>query len=230
MEQHHAALWQVFSHVAKPLRTVTIAGRRTDQTALYNFHESVIDALRPVFQEGIKSVLVTAPTKTTYTADFMDHVRKHHAYLLQSKRPHRAAFIELAGSADQPHTVAALMNTPRVRRLIAETTADEADHLVDALNEQLFGVHTDTVVLYTLREIETWIYGSQAQSDRRTSYLLLTDAYVAVGPEKARVHRLLQIAKNKQVQTRIVNADTPAGQRISQLGGVVLFTLTTAQR
>lgn len=227
MEPDHAALWQVFSHVAKPLRPVKLEGRRTDPTARYNFHESIIDALRPAFQEGVKSVIVTAPTKTTYTVDFMNHVRKHHAYLLQSNRPHRAAFIELTGSADQPHTVAALMNTPRVRRLIAETTADEADHLVDALNAQLFGADTDTVVLYTLGEIEQWIYGLQGPSDRQTAYLLLTDAYLAASREKARVHRLLQIATNRQVATRIVPADTAAGARISQLGGVVLFTLPT---
>lgn len=229
-EEHHAVLWQVYSNVAKQLLTLEIGGRRTDQKAMYNFYEAVIDALRPVLGEGVRSVIVTAPVKTTYAADFMSHVRIHHAYLLQSKRQNRAAFTELAGSADQPHNVTELVKTKRFRRLIAETTSGEADHIVDALNERLFGVDSDSIVLYTLREIEDVIYGSKGQTNLRSGYLMLTDEYLAVSKEKDRIHRLLQISKNKKVKTRIVKTETPAGQRISQFGGVVFFTLNTSPR
>jgi hypothetical protein len=34
----------------------------------------------------------------------------------------------------------------------------------------------------------------------------------------------LQIANNKEVKTRIIDAETSAGKRISQLGGAVYFT------
>jgi stalled ribosome rescue protein Dom34 len=229
-EEHHAVLWQVFSNVTKQLLTLKIAGRRTDQKTMYNFHEAVIDALRPVLGEGVRSVIVTAPMKTTYAADFMSHVRIHHAYLLQSKRQNRATFTELAGSADQPHNVAELVKTTRFRRLVAQTTAGEADHIVDALNERLFSVNSASMVLYTLGEIENRIYGTRGQSNLDTGYLILTDEYLTVSSEKDRVHRLLQIAKNKNVRTRIVNAETPAGHRIGQLGGIVLFTASTTQR
>jgi len=229
-EEHHAVLWEVFSNVAKPLFTVEIGGRRTDQMALYNFHESIIAALRPALKEGVRSIIVTAPMKMKYTAAFMDHVRKHHAYLLKSKRQHMTVFTELAGSADQPHNVADLVKTTRFRRLVAETTAGEADHIVDALNERLFSVNSVSVVLYTLGEIEDRIYGARGQSNLDTGYLILTDEYLTVSPEKDRVHRLLQIAKNKNVRTRVVNAETPAGHRIGQLGGIVLFTASSTQR
>lgn len=229
-EEHRAVLWRVFSNVLKQHLTLEIGGRRTDKKALYNFHESMIDALRPVLEEGVRSVIVTAPMKTTYAADFMDHVQRHHAYLLRSKRQNRAAFAELVGSADQSHNVAELVKTREFRRLIAETTSGEADHIVDALDERLFGINSNSVVLYTLREIEDMIYGPKGQNNLRMSHLLLTDKYLASSKEKDRVHRLLQISKNRKVKTRVVNAETSAGKRISQFGGIVFFTMSASQQ
>lgn len=229
-EEHRAVLWRVFSNVLKQHLTLEIGGRRTDKKALYNFHESMIDALRPVLEEGVRSVIVTAPMKTTYAADFMAHVQRHHAYLLRSKRQNRAAFAELVGSADQPHNVAELVKTKKFRRLIAETTSGEADHIVDALDEGLFGINSNSVVLYTLREIEDMIYGPKGQNNLRMSHLLLTDKYLASSKEKDRVHRLLQISKNRKVKTRVVNAETSAGKRISQFGGIVFFTMSVSQQ
>lgn len=229
-EEHRAVLWRVFSNVLKQHLTLEIGGRRTDKKALYNFHESMIDALRPVLEEGVRSVIVTAPMKTTYAADFMDHVQIHHAYLLRSKRQNRAAFAELVGSADQSQNVAELVKTKEFRRLIAETTSGEADHIVDALDEGLFGINSNSVVLYTLREIEDMIYGPKGQNNLRMSHLLLTDKYLASSKEKDRVHRLLQISKNRKVKTRVVNAETSAGKRISQFGGIIFFTMSTSQQ
>jgi len=36
-------------------------GKRTDEKVLYNFHESVVDALKPVLKEGVRSIVVTSP-------------------------------------------------------------------------------------------------------------------------------------------------------------------------
>ncbi|MCK4477968.1 hypothetical protein KAU88_05520, partial [Candidatus Bathyarchaeota archaeon] len=86
------------------------------------------------------------------------------------------------------------------------------------------------VVLYTLREIEDMIYGPKGQNNLRMSHLLLTDQYLASSKEKDRVHRLLQISKNRKVKTRVVNAETSAGKRISQFGGIVFFTMSASQQ
>jgi stalled ribosome rescue protein Dom34 len=134
-EDGHAVLWQVFSHVVKLHLTLKLGGKRTDEKVLYNFHESVVDALRPMFKEGVRSIVVTAPMKTTYAADFLDHMRRHHGYLMQSKSLNRASFATLIGSADQPHRVAELVKTKEFRELIAETTSDEADHTVNTFGE-----------------------------------------------------------------------------------------------
>ncbi len=71
-EENHAVLWQILSHVAKLHLTLKLEGKRTDEKVLYNFHESVVDALRSLLKEGVRSVVVTAPTRTTYVAGFLN--------------------------------------------------------------------------------------------------------------------------------------------------------------
>jgi stalled ribosome rescue protein Dom34 len=223
-EDNRAVLWQVFSHVVKLHLTLKLNGKRSDDRVLYNFHESVVEALRPVLKEGVRSIVVAAPMKTTYASDFLDHVRKHHAYLIQSKKPNGATFAELVGSADQPNKVAELVKTKEFRKLIAETTSEEADHVVNALEKHLYSVDSNMVVLFSLKEIEDRVYNQEGQNGFKTAYLMLTDKYLTDSEDKNRIHRLLQISKNKKVKTRIVNAETPAGKRVSQLGGIVFFT------
>ena len=226
-EDDHAVLWQVFSHVVKLHLTLELGGKRTDERVLYNFHESVVDGLRPALKEGVRSIVVTAPMKTTFAADFLDHVRKHHRYLIQSKRPNRATFAKLVGSADQPHKVAELVKTKEFSKLITETTSGEADHIVNTLEKHLYSIDSNVGVLYSLKEIEDIIYDRERHNDFRTEYLMLTDKYLADSKDKNRIHKLLQISKNRKVKTRIVNSETPAGKRISQFGGVVFFTIPT---
>jgi stalled ribosome rescue protein Dom34 len=225
-EDDHAVLWQVFTHAVKLHLTLKVGGKRTDQRVLYNFHESVVDALRPMLKEGVRSIVVTSPKKTTYATDFLDHVQKHHVYLIQSKRPNMATFAELIGSADQPHGVAELVKTKEFRKLTAETTSEEADHIVNALEKYLYSTDSKSVVLFSLKEIEDMVYDRERHNDL-TEYLMLTDKYLADSEDKNRIHRLLQISKNRKVKTRIVNAETPAGKRVSQFGGIFFFTMPT---
>jgi stalled ribosome rescue protein Dom34 len=224
-ENANAAIWHVFSHVVKLHLTLELGGKRTDERVLYNFHESVIDALKPMLKEGIKSIVVVAPMKTTYAEDFLDHVRKHHTYLVQSNNPNRATFAKLVGSADQPPRMAELVKTKEFRELIKETTSEEADDIVNALEKQLHSIGSNRVVLFSLKEIEEIVYDREWNDDPRMKCLLLTDKYLADADDKNRIHRLLQISKNRKVKTRIVKAETVAGKRISQFGGVVFFAI-----
>ena len=222
-----AVLWHVFSHVAKLHLKLDLRGKRTDDNALYNFHESIVDALKPQLEEGIRSVVVVAPAKTTYSTDFLDHVRKHHAYLTQQKRLNNVSFVELVGSADQPHSVAELVKTKEFREIVTESNSGEADNLINELEKSLSRAASGSVVLYSLKEIEDSIYNSDGSDESATEYLLLTDRYLADSKDKSRVHRLLQISKNKKVKTRVISAETPAGKRITQMGGIVFFPTQT---
>ena len=81
MEADRAALWHIFSQVAKPQQTISINGDRKDQKALYSFHETIVNALRPVLKEGVRSVIVASPPRTNYALDFLFHIKAHHAWL-----------------------------------------------------------------------------------------------------------------------------------------------------
>jgi stalled ribosome rescue protein Dom34 len=223
-EADHAMLWRIFSRVAKPSTRLDLGGQRTDDKVLYNFHDSVVDALKPVLKEGVKSVVVAAPARTTYTTEFMEHVRKHHRYLTQSKNTNRANFAELIGSADSRANVAELVKTSQFTKIVTETTSDEADRTVGILEKHLYRSGDGAVVLYSLKEIEDAIYDRSKKGDFESAYLLLTDQYLAGSRNKGRIHRLLQIAQNRKVKTRVVDAETAAGSRISQFGGIVFFS------
>jgi stalled ribosome rescue protein Dom34 len=223
-EDDHALLWHIFSRVAKRSARLELDEKRTNYKALYNFHESVIDTLKPVLKEGVRTVVVAAPARTNYATDFLDHINKHHRYLLQSKSPNRANFAVLVGSADDHIKVAELTKTKEFTNLIAETTSEEADQAVNSLEKHLYGSDNSSVVLYSLKEIENRVYNRGKDKDSGSEYLLLTDKYLAESKQKNRINRLLQIAKNKEVKARVINAETPAGNRISQFGGIVFFS------
>jgi stalled ribosome rescue protein Dom34 len=226
-DDKYAILWRVFSYVVKKSSTLEFGEKRTDEKVLYNFYESVINLLKPILKEGIRTIVLIAPQRTTYTKDFLEHIRKHHKYLIQSKNPNRANFAQLVGSASDNTAVAELVKTDEFRNIIAETTSEEADQIVNNLDKHLYGSNSSSIVLYSLKEIEKSIYNQDRRSDTITEYLLLTDKYLSNSKQKNRIHRLLQIAKNKTVETRIIDAETSAGTRISQFGGIVYLSTST---
>jgi len=229
-EDNHAVLWQVFSQTVKLHLTVELNISKPDELSKYMFHESIVKALRPLLKEGVRAVVIVAPRNTTYAADFLDHVQRHHIYLTKSKAQNKTVFGEIVGSASQYHTVVELLKTEEFRSLVAETTSGEADHLVNTLEKHLFNIDNDSVVLYSLKEIEDMIYGREKLTGSRAEYLILTDKYLTGAGDKKRIQRLLQISKNKKIMTRIVNAETSAGKRISQFGGMVFLNISNSAR
>ena len=220
LEENRAVLWRVFSNVVKPHTTLKLGGGRSDGKALYSFHEAIVDDLRSALGEGVKSIVVAAPLKTDFADVFLDHVRKHDAWLVNSKGSNSATFGVLVGSAGKPHEVAELVKTKAFRDLISKTTMTDADRVVDTL-EKWLNDESGSRILYSLEEVEDNIYGQWANGKVKPEYLMLTDEYLQKSCERNRVNRLLQISSNKNVKTVIVKADTPAGERLTQLGGLV---------
>lgn len=221
LEERTAVLWQVFSNVVKPYANARLEGRREDEGTLYNFHESIVNAIRPILSEGVRSIVIAAPAKTSYTSQFLEHVRRHHSYLIQGNGPHATSFRELIGSACQIHEVSDLVKTETFHKLISESTSEEADTLVETLEKRLNAADGSAVAMFSLEEVEDLVYNQWKRGSLRPNHLMLTDKYLADSKDRNRIHRLLQISKNKNVKTRIVNAETSAGKRLSQLGGLV---------
>jgi stalled ribosome rescue protein Dom34 len=221
-EEERAVLWQIFSKVVK--HYVTVEVEIDDKKNLYNFHESVIDKLRPLLQEGVRSIIITAPVKTNYAKDFLDHVKKHHHWLFQKNNSSNASFGELVGSAAQLHEVSELIKTKEFRILLSETTSEDTDQIINTLEKRLKESDSSSVILYSIKDIEDLVNSRLEHSKIKPEYIILTDKYLFDNKEKNRVHRLLQISKNKNIKTRIVKVETKAGIRLSQLGGLVCFT------
>jgi stalled ribosome rescue protein Dom34 len=226
LEESSAALWQVFSNVVKPYASVKLEGRRKDEGRLYSFHESIVNALRPILNEGVRSIVVAAPARTSFASLFFEHVRRHHAYLVQGNGSNVTSFRELTGSACQIHEVASLVKTETFHKLIGESTSEEADGLMETLENRLNVNDGSAIAVFSLEEAEDLIYSQGKRGTLRPDYLMLTDRYLADSKNKNRIHRLLQISKNKNIKTRVVNAETLAGKRLSQLGGLVCLAKT----
>ena len=229
-EENYAVLWNVFSRIVKQSSKLKLEGRRTDEKMLYNFHQSVVESLKQLIKEGIKSIVVTAPQKTTYTSDFIAHVQKHHRYLTNDKSPNRTNFAELQGSANNLVTVAELVKSKKFMDLLVKTNSEEADHLVGILEKSLYANQKYDSILYTLKEIENTVFAKEKNVEMATEYLLITDKYLSKHRSKNRIHRLLQIANNKKIKTRIIDVESSAGSRISQFGGIIFFSTQNKYR
>jgi stalled ribosome rescue protein Dom34 len=219
LNENHAVLWKVFSNIIKLEKTLPLDGTRNNPKTLYNFHESIINTLRPTLKEGVRSIILASPAKTNFAQAFTDHIRGHHTWLMQG--PNKAAFSAITGPASTLAEVAALTRNPTFHQLICETTQKETENLIDILENRLNKSSKDTLVLYSLEEAEDLILGPQKLNRPKPEYLMLTDKYLSGSHQKSRLHRLMQIATNKNVKTRIVNAESPAGLRLTQLGGLV---------
>lgn len=217
IEQNQAVLWKIFSQVAKHEATVSLEGNRADAKALYSFHEAIVNALRPTLKEGVKSVIVASPQKTSFSQDFLSHVKAHHTWLFSGAN--KATFRLIAGSAVTPAQVSSLTSSAEFKQSISESTMQETENLRELLEKRLSTA--DQLVLFSLEEAENAVYSPEVHGKPKPEYLLLTDSYLAGDRRKGRLNRLLQIAQNKKIKTRIVNAESPAGARLNQLGGLV---------
>ena len=217
LEENTATLWKIFSNVAKQEKTLHI--NKTNPKALYNFHETIVNAIRPTLKEGVRSIIVASPPRTNHNQEFINHVYQHHRWLTQGAN--KAAFSKIPGSATSAPQVSELTRSPAFRQIIGETTVEETENLIEILEKRLNNPDNSNLVLFSLEEAEKLILKRHKPGSPKPEYLLLTDKYLADNREKSRLHRLMQIANNKHVKTRIINAESPAGARLTQLGGLI---------
>ena len=219
LEDDRAVVWRIFSNVVKPEKTLWLERTREESRTLYNFHESIINTLRPTLKEGVGSIVLASPSRTNYAQLLITHVRQHHTWLIQG--PNKATFSETTGSAGTLSEVAALTRTRQFNKLINDTTFEETEHLAGMLEKRLNAPDQNTVALFSLKEVEDLVTTAYRSGRPKPEHILLTDKYLQNSREKSRIHRFLQIASNRNVKTRIVEAESPAGKKLTQLGGLV---------
>jgi stalled ribosome rescue protein Dom34 len=215
-EQSSAALWQIYSQVAKHEQTIQLKGNRNDQKALYNYHEEIINAIRPTIREGVKSIIVTAPPRATFAQDLIDHIKAHHPWLIRGEN--RASISKITGNATSAAQVSTLTAKSEFKELIEMNAEEETSSLLQILEKKLNSPKDK--VIFSLEQVEKAIF-ENASADTQVEYFLLTDNYIKGNRQKSRLNRLMQIANNKKIKTRIIDADSSAGGRLSQLGGII---------
>ncbi len=217
IEQNHAVIWQIYSQVAKHQQIIQLNGERKEQKALYNFHESIINALRITLKQGVKNILIASAPKTSYAQNLRTHITAHHTWMIQG--PNRASVSIVTGLASTPQQVAVLTKKSEFKNLIQTSAAEETENLLETLEKRL---NTNSnCVLFSLEEAELKILQTQPPGKPQPEYLLLTNAFLAANRRKSRLNRLMQIAQNKKIQTRVIDAESNAGERLTQLGGIV---------
>jgi stalled ribosome rescue protein Dom34 len=218
-DQGVASVWRVYSQVVKLEAIVRLEGVSSDSKALYNFHESLVNSLRAVLKEGVSSIILVSPPRTTYGERFAEHIKGHHAWLTQGAS--KVTLTEMKGSAVTRSDLAILVRKPDFRKLIQDATFEETENLLELLERRLNSPNKSDVVLYSLEDVENLIVYSREKI--ALEYLLLTDEYLRRTRQKGRLNKLMQVAANRKVKTRIVDSNVPAGKRLTQLGGIALI-------
>jgi stalled ribosome rescue protein Dom34 len=226
MEPGKATLWEIFSEQIKPLTTINLIRRRgrLGENELYNYHEEIIDAIRNHIREGLRSIILVNHKKSSFTDQFREHLEKHHKWLSQENSSNYLTIGIIEGKASSVDDVADLVETKEFKEIVEETTAEEGRNIILELEERLNKMEKGEVILYSLPEVEELTYGQWKHGTRKPEYVILTDSFLNNRKYKQRIHRLLQILNNKDVKTRVIEADSTAGERIAQFGGIVCFT------
>ncbi len=216
-DRSRAVLWRVFSQVVKPHST--IEAPRGGKRGRYNYHEAVVNALRPILKEGVGSVVVVAPARTSYVKEFLDHVAKHQPWMTRGAGS--ATFTGIVGSATTQEEVSALVRTGEVQRAIGTSAEGEADRIKGLLESRL-ARDDASPILYSLYEIEESIYGQRVKGRPEPEHLILTDRFLAA--HRRRAQRLMEASRSRGIRAYVVGVKTATGQRVEQLGGMVLLT------
>ncbi|MCX8150273.1 MAG: hypothetical protein N3D85_02045 [Candidatus Bathyarchaeota archaeon] len=219
LNTNQAVVWSVFSRVVKAEKTLHLTADETNSKSVYTFYEAVVNALRPILQAGVRSIILASPPRTNFSEQFLRHVKNHHTWLIQDSN--KAIFAKMTGAATTVAEVTQLTRNPEFKQIITQTTEKETETLLELIEKRLSFSDETPLILYSFEEIETHILTPHKKGEAQPEYLLLTDVFLSSSDQKNRLQRLMQIASNKHVKTRVVKADSPAGQRLKQLGGIV---------
>jgi stalled ribosome rescue protein Dom34 len=222
-DNDRTVLWRVFSQVVKPHSTIQTP--RGGKRELYNFHEAVVDALRPILKEGVGSVIIAAPARTSHVKKFLDHVAKHQPWM--TKGSGSATFTGIVGAATNLDEVSLLVRSGEVQRAIGTSAAGEADRIKSLLESRL-AQDNASPILYSLYEIEEMIFEQRILGKPEPEHLILTDKFLTA--HRRRAQRLMDATRVRGVRAYVVGVKTAAGQRVEQLGGMVLLTKLEVDR
>ncbi len=201
-----AYTWNVFSESVR-------MGEIIEDESEYGFYESIVDLLRPSMKQGLKTILVATPFEKEYKR-FMEHIKKHQGWMLKGYSLNIVTFEYLSEEATELLAVQEFVRRRDFRSKLTEVSSGDIMQVMDHLEKRLNDPKGIETLLFTLQEVEDAVYG-----DASVEYILITESLNRRFGR--RTNRLLQIAKNKNIKTRIIERGSPAQARIVQLSGLV---------
>ncbi len=220
----NAVVWKVFSEVIRHHLTIDRGRKRRnqDEKQMYRFQENIVNVLRPFFEEGIRSIVLLCHPKTRYSDEFLEHVNKHHVWLFKSS-DRRVVFSKIEGNqAKTQKDIYYLKTREDFASLINHTSNQEGNIILDELKRILS--KNDSKVLYTLEEIDGELKLIKRDPTlSKPRYIVLNETYLNKPQNRNRTYRILQIARNNCVMTKIVRSESELGLFLEKLGGLACF-------
>jgi stalled ribosome rescue protein Dom34 len=226
-------LWNVYSESIALATTIPKppGGTKATSNPEFNYFETIVAALKPIFSSGVKSLIVASPRKISTANDFMAHLQKHHAYFFKEGSSWGVHVSGMEGNASDQQNAIALAKSIAFKNTSAATIALETARIIELLDACIDGDGGDTEVFFTLDETDALFQYIRAKATvdgeelpPLPEYVLMTDTFYAANRSDPRLQRIMTIAKMVKVKTRVIQAVTDSGARITQLGGLVCFT------
>ncbi|MBY8981799.1 MAG: hypothetical protein KGD57_02550 [Candidatus Lokiarchaeota archaeon] len=229
-ESKQAIIWKVYSERVEKITIIKLNKKYeyTEKKQIYHYFENIINDIRDFIQKGLRSILIINPIKKQYNNDFLNHIKSHQKWLLDKKNPNSISIRTLIGSIKNSDDIVELINSKQYNEAVKSATTDEDDQIIGILEKRLHNTK-DGLVLYSLNEIEDLIYRGGKKKKKfkplklNPEYLILTTNYLNNHRQKNRLHHLLQIVRNREIKTKIINSENPSGIFIDSLGGITCF-------
>ena len=226
LHDNDAVFWRIFSESIRLHFRINRGRKRRNQNTkqLYHFHEEIINTLRPIIKEGIRSVILLSPPKEEYSDEFLNHVNKHHSWLLK-KGYNQVVFSKITGNqAKTQKDIYYLKTQENFKNIVEDTSNQEALLILEELTEIISKNEKFSKILYTWREIDNELrLLKQDSNSPKPDYIILTEEYLKNPKNRNKTHRILQIAKNLEIKTKIVSEESEAGSIVDKFGGIVCY-------
>ncbi len=223
--------WKVYSHSLKEHKILKLPRKWKyfDDKQIYNLLEVLVNLIRPVVKEGLKSILLACEEKKDYASDFLEHIDKHHRWLI--KGYNQVSFGKIIGLANSLESAQYLISQEDIIEIVEDTINEELNQFIAKL-EKLIGVgDPNELLIYNLEEIEKLIYKG-GKKDKSVAdeidIIIITENFLKNYKNKNRVSRLIQIANNKGIKTKIISTESSAVTRFDQFGGIIVFKKSTS--
>lgn len=226
LHDNDAVFWRIFSESIRLHHKINRGRKRRNQNKMqiFHFHEEIINALRPIIKEGIRSIILLSPPKEEYSDEFLNHVNKHHSWLLK-KGDNQVIFSKIVGNqAKTQKDVYYLKTQEHFKEIVDKTSNQEGLLILAELTKIVNKNEKFSKVLYTWREIDyEFKLFKQNPNLPKPNYIILTEEYLKNPKNRNKTQRILQIAKNLEIKTKIVSKESEAGSIVEKFGGLVCY-------